>query len=181
MKLITLCSLASLALLAGCAEKVKPLAIYQEPSGENTAKLRVVGFTANTYVNTNHTCTREEWRTGYIRDVNTPQGQNNIRDKGFIKTDLKDQGYPLDYAEINISSEGVSYVSSTFYTSSNTFCMVQTGWFKAQKGTFYEIRNKLSDNGKSCTMQLFVVDQQNGNVTPQALSRQPIETLQQCR
>lgn len=170
-----------LLILSGCSLPQHKVEVYSEPENGDVAKLRVVGFTEHTIVETNRTCNIKDLRSGYLRDTNNKEQFKPIKDRGFKKSNLPADGFPLDYYEILISASNFTNVMSTFYVTPAVSCSVQTGLFKPQKGELYEMRNRVDLDGKTCTSQLHLIDQTTGKATPvKTIRNQTINSALNC-
>ena len=172
-------------MMVGCNYRAAPLHLYKEPTGDNVAKLRVIGFTNEVLIETNRTCDIKDLNSGYLRDANAAQGDNPIKDKGFKKSKHNNDGYPLDYTEVLISSEGYTEVMATFTTPgsfgvSPESCIVQTYMFKPQKGELYEMRNRVEKEGITCTSQLNLINQDTGESSPVLIKRGTLKEVLGC-
>ncbi|MBS6739896.1 hypothetical protein PO369_13035 [Phytobacter diazotrophicus] len=183
MKVITL-AIATL-LLAGCAPAIKapwPKSdMYIEPTGPDTAKIRVLGFTDSTRVVTHSTCDNSTSIHGQLRDPNSPEGKSPITDKGYKKADLPQDGYPLDYYEFKVSSEGMTSISSSFSPTPGSICVLNSGWFKPEKGALYELRNKVDRNGRACIGQFYRIDEKTGKAIQQSYSKKTVDEILGCK
>ncbi|MDU3899004.1 MAG: hypothetical protein E7G69_21290, partial [Enterobacter sp.] len=82
-------------LLSGCLPKPQPAHLYQEPSaGENTAKLRVRGFTDSTTVYRVDSC-EQAFFLGSLRDPDHPErNPSRASDRGYRKADVPEDNAP---------------------------------------------------------------------------------------
>ncbi|OIY14133.1 hypothetical protein [Citrobacter freundii] len=154
-------------LLSGCLPKPQPAHLYQEPSaGENTAKLRVRGFTDSTTVYRVDSC-EQAFFLGSLRDPDHPErNPSRASDRGYKKADVPEDNAPLDYMEVTLPAGHYIQLRPAIFTTDHQICSVMTPWFKPEKGVLYEVRSQLTPDGRQCYVRTWKVDQQNGAVTP---------------
>jgi len=162
MKGFLIASLSSL-LLVGCVQKSDPpTPLYQDATDE-TAKLRVIGFTDYTTLHQIKSCT-DSPDLGYLRPrENENSNPPRIVDKGFKKAFPAPANVPLDYQERYIPTQGWLDIRSALFASDGGICTLQTHWFKPEKDALYEIRNRLNKEGNICSMEFVKVDQTTGS------------------
>ncbi|CAI0962259.1 hypothetical protein [Serratia quinivorans] len=157
----TLILTISLVLLNGCAHESKPIDLYQDANGD-TAKLRVIGFTDYTSVHQILSC-NDSRELGYLRDQNNEErNPPRVLDKGYQKSVPSPENVPLDYQERLISAKGWFDIRSALFASDGGICVLNTHWFKPEKDSLYEIRNRLNKAGNICSMEFVQIDQSTG-------------------
>lgn len=133
------------------------MALHQVPSGENTAKIRVRGFTEYTNIVQAISCSEAHW-LGALRNSEHPE--RKVVDLGYKKANLAEGNALLDYMETTIPINGYIQVQSSMFTSDNQICPLMTPWFKPEKGALYEVRNQLTNDAQHCVSRTWKVDQQ---------------------
>ncbi|GAE11582.1 hypothetical protein [Yersinia pseudotuberculosis] len=170
-KLITKASIFAgiCILLQGCAQH-QPVNYYKDVTQGDTAKLRVIGFTAESTLWTGFTCDKVDAPGKNAPKVRqTDEVKPAFIDKGFVKSVLPQGIYPLDIAEFYISANKITIFIGRYTLSSGESCLVLGPTFKAEKDKLYEIRNRIE--GNKCILEFYQVEESS---SPVKANRLPI-------
>jgi len=151
--------------LSGCVKHEVVINHFQDSVSGDTAEVRIIGFTQDSHLWDGFDCS-EPYKMppkGYYPHIRqTFEDKPAYIDKGFKKSPLPKNKYPLDMAEFNVRSGKLLTFWGSNHLSDGRLCQ-KTITIRPEKNKLYEFRNW--HNQSMCYFELYEINRTTGVAT----------------
>lgn len=152
--------------LSGCVKREPPVVNHvQDVTEGDTAEVRVIGFTAESMMWGDFDC-KQNYKMpakGYYPHLRqTFESKPAFIDKGFKKSNLPKNKYPLDMTEYHVRAGKLLSFWASNSLSDGRYC-TETITIRPEKDKLYEFRNSHSQN--MCFFEIYEVNKSTGDAT----------------
>jgi hypothetical protein len=152
----------SAILLSGCTKHEVVVNHFNDRTSGDTAEVRIIGFTTYSHLWDGYDCNQpykmppKGW---YPHVRQTFEEKPVFIDKGFKKSPLPKNKYPLDMAEYHVSSGKLLTFWASNHLSDQRLCQ-KSMTIRPEKDHLYEFRNSNDEN--MCYFEVYEINKSTG-------------------
>ncbi|WP_261643234.1 hypothetical protein [Erwinia mallotivora] len=158
-------------ILSGCMKNNVVINHFQDRNSGDTAEVRIIGFTTYSYLWDGYDCNQPYTMPpkGYYPHVRQAFEERPVFiDKGFKKSTLRRNKYPLDQAEYYVRAGKLMTFWASNHLSDGRLCG-KTITIRPEKDHLYEFRN--SNDQNMCYFELYEINKSTGEAKAMAATK----------